>query len=347
MDSIESSKDCGVNAHLDYLTIIFDVSTPDFQHFLDLFSVYTGIIINDSPWSAGKGCPYYPNKIHGARGLAGGFQEENSITKGMLQFPGNFWEQFTILESIDFLQMLTAFNIRISRIDLAIDCPLDTIPVSQMFAAWMRGDNYHFRSYKYYLSADSPDTIEDTHYYGSRDSGKLTRIYNHEFQDKSRLQRHEVEYKRSYASKAFYALISAGSEEDFKNTILSLNTGAIDFRNKSSQSSNSNTSVRNTKRLDFWQEYIDFLQAAPFRLKPNIQPDFTPIRSIRWLKRQVSGTLAAINAAFKSTDLFVDFILTLVAIGNFKESANYRLITRSLSMIPDIWDTEIFSVNYS
>lgn len=303
--------------HLDYLRFRCETITPQgFENLLNfLCEDYTTEI--ERPWSPGAGSVYYSNKLIGTHGFVGGFDiNSEGVISCMIDLPGGYWEQLNVVDSWrKLIGLANAFHVKCSRIDIAIDDPTySRIPVSKMRESWERGNNFGFRKHKYTESGETPEKMRKTWNFGSRESGKFTRIYDHE----GECLRHEVEFKRHFAREVFEKLasitrpidaawmqsdslaecVNGEDNETFESIIskelASLTLGAIDFRDRGNRKDATRGGYRDSKRLSFYQEYIDEVCGQTYRLTAP-KPAKSLLKTVDWVKRQVSSTLAMMN----------------------------------------------------
>ena len=295
------------SVHLDYLRIRGEnVTTEEFENVLNFLSEGCTTQVGQ-PWSPGGGAVWYPNKLIGIHGFVGGYdlEDEGGISY-MIDLSGAFWEQLNLIESWRLLMGLTyAFTVKCSRIDIAIDdSTYSRIPVRKMREAWERGQNFHFRKHTYIESGETPEELCKTWNFGSRESGKFTRIYDHE----GECLRHEVEFKRQFAHEVFLLIsklerpIINPEHGDVSNNIkeftsiiskqmASIALGAIDFRDRGSREDLSRAGVRDSTRLSFYQEYIDEVCDQSYRVIVP-KPSRSLTGTVNWMKNQVSATLS-------------------------------------------------------
>ncbi len=117
-----------------------------------------------------------------------------------------------------------------------------------MVKAYQEGNHFGFQEYQQY---------QNTHYFGSRNkSRKLVRVYQ-----RSDCLRYEAQFRYHHAKSVFREIAHLGLtrrndenwSREIQKTLGNLAIGAIDFRDKSKGS----TSKARTKRLPFWQKFIN------------------------------------------------------------------------------------------
>ena len=305
------------DAHLDFLRVRVNGLTPErFELCLDFISRNWQYQL-ESPWSPGGGGVWYPNKVIGVHGFVGGFEtNEDGLIEAMLQVSGEYFEQLDLKDQWYLLLGLrNAYKAECTRIDLAIDDPSKVqIPVLEMRKAWEQGQTFGFRKHKYIETGSTPRDLKKTWYFGSRESGKLTRVYDHE----GECLRQEVEFKRKYAREVFKEISDINHEFSIKvdrygepldtkeegepgtitaklySVITGLVLGAIDFRDRGVREDTSRVGYRDSQRLSFYQEYIDSVGGITIRVRCP-KPAKSLVKSMTWLKRQVAATLAMVH----------------------------------------------------
>lgn len=365
-----SSGFASVSVHLDYLRITGTLTGSRFEELLQFLGA--DIYIDDFiPWSAGQGCPFFASKLLGI-GVIGGFSRlESGNISYMIDMTGEYFERNQEINIWRLFRGLKyTFYVRPTRIDVAIDDNTGhLIPLESMIAASMQGHNFGFRSFNYAGSGDL-ETMEfdQTVYFGSRNSGKMVRIYKHKFPDNTSVLRLETEFKRGYVVPIFdlIATMERGSAlpesqyaylknldasfEHFDSTnrfdctneewdlkiqqlLCAFALSAVDFRDKSSRQDKSKASRKDTKRLPFWQDFLDKLVDA-IVIKPIRQPRSLR-RSVNWLSKSVSATLAYIRKGLGED--FRPWLLDLLSLGNDKVCKNKFFQSRAdyISHSPD------------
>jgi hypothetical protein len=281
---------------------------------------------------------YCENTIRSPIGISGGysqisFTDENGeihdqCYRILLKISGKYFEPISLENQWRLCRGLKfAFNARCSRIDIANDdSTFKRIPVTSIAIAWQRGDIFGFQDTKI-VSSSKAGKEYPTLYLGSRNSGKMGRIYPHQFSDESISLRFEVEYKRQYAPAIFDMIASVNRDsldwdfsqtfnqvgmystpvsqslsslkfddlQDFLTKLLgAVLIGTFDFRDKSTVKDISKASVRDTKRLDFWSE---FCSQFNYELKVKLPKVTRSIDKVKgWAKRQWSSSVFMIKA---------------------------------------------------
>jgi hypothetical protein len=193
------------------------------------------------------------------------------------------------------------YKLKCRRFDVALDDYLRRISANELIEIG-RKDNYRLvESYKLVSSKNTGKSACDTVYFGSRESEKYLRFYDAEERHGIPADRWEVELKRRHADAAFTAFcsLSLGMElQEFDGMaslfLASLVTGSVDFVD--AENASPGERYDRLERLPFWQSMIDdcggSLRLSPARSKPTLQ------RTLLWIKRQVSRSLAVVRKAY-------------------------------------------------
>lgn len=341
----------GIRCHLDYLRV--RVTLSDVGRLHELLHGLFGkayVIGYGSGWSAGKGAVRFDHRITGDFDSFGGFSFEvgdnetldpasddmaGIPVKAMIDLPGTFWEKFDAKNQWLHLVYLRAIGVECCRIDPAIDdYEYSLIPREEMRAATLDGNNMFFcihNRYDSYNTRSKRHSITD--YYGSRESGKMTRVYDHYFNENEKALRLETEFKRKYAKEVFNGLadLEPGGKSDvefdreFQAAVGRYAVGAVDFRDKSLRQDKNKASRKDCPRLPFWQEFVDKIGGSiRIKLEPVVK---TVEKTIKWVFRSVAPTIAALHQALPSLDR-MDLIASLVKSGSDRASDIHKLIKR-------------------
>ena len=192
-----------VKCHFDYLRISVSIETCKFYELLQYCDgKYIGVI-PEKRWSAGGNATYYDNSIVSPNGIRGGYTDNKETEKidVMIEFSGQYFESITVEDTWRLcIGLKHSFNVKCNRLDIAIDDVTYTIiPVEQMIEACQQENNFSFRNYERYEKHVIGKDRKVTDYFGSRNSGKLVRIYDHD----GDCHRFEAEFKKSYAVRVF------------------------------------------------------------------------------------------------------------------------------------------------
>lgn len=345
--------------HLDYLRIRTKLEKEKLDLLLEFIGgKYIGYSL-DTIWSPGGGHLFYRNKIIGINGIVGGFNyiEDDTKIDVMIDMSGRYFESIEIINQWRILRgLFYAYQCTALRIDIAIDdSTYQKIPVLDMKKAWEEGNNFYFRKYKYIESGRNIQDLKKTHYFGSRESDKMVRIYDHD----EECLRFEAEFKKHLANSVFMAIATLdrqihkedilgnvadwisnlgdtkcdiidvqdivrklhGCGDDFELVIQkvmgAIAVNCIDFRDKNSRKDRSKASFKDTKRLSFYQEFADKV-GIEIKIKPPTRIASMQ-KTIAWMRRQVSRTMAIIKSGLGIVD-YLDWSSRLIEIGKEKIS---------------------------
>lgn len=289
-----------VYAHLDYTRIKIPGISPERMESLLCYISKNFVTEMDKLWSPGRGAVSFSNRLIADRGVKGGFNidEETGLINLMIDLPGEYFEGKDIVDQWRLCKGLVShFEAVITRVDTAIDDPsYFMIPVVDMVDACEQGYNFGFRKIGYHSSGSCGDCQSETYNFGSRESGKFVRIYDHD----GDCLRFESEFKRGYANLIFKEFASLERPEGMSNEewgielqkfLASVTVGAIDFRDRGDRQDKSRAGRRDSVRLPFYQNFLDLLQAVHYRIKlPKVSTSIS--QSIQWIKRQCAPTLS-------------------------------------------------------
>jgi len=289
------------------------------------------LLKDDTPWGAGPGATRYPNSVHTAVGIRGGYGEReandgSTYWELMLDYSGEYCQRLTIVDYTQLCMMIKHdYQGRCTRLDIKIDdWQENVIPVDEMVQAFHDGNNALFRKHKTISDErwEKGQIVADvTHYFGSRNSGKMVRIYRHWHDHiKDYSLRYEAEFKRGRCNEIFDMLADFDWQknyrihqevEDVESSIAqalgAYALGALDFVNKSEKDWEV-VNYQNCQRLPFWQKFIDAI-GGYLRIRPPVQTTSLTDR-MEWFKRQCSKTLRIFQQGL-GTDLFRCYVYSL------------------------------------
>ena len=298
--SAEGGSEQSLESHLDYLRIKKIGLSPEALSVLTEFISKDFVTEMDQYWSPGRGAIGYPNKLIASRGVRGGFSVDNEtgMIDLMIDIPGEYFEGKSVVGQWRLCKGLKShFQVRATRIDVAIDDPnYSQIPIQEMVAACEEGHNFGFKRVGYHASGECGDRQSETRTFGSRESGKFVRVYDHD----EECLRFEAEFKRGYANPIFekFAELERPEgmsdpewEKELQKHLASMAVGAIDFRDRGDRVEKTRAGVRDSVRLPFYQDFIDLLQAVHYRIKL-IKPARSIVKTFEWVKRQCAPVLS-------------------------------------------------------
>jgi DNA relaxase NicK len=226
-------------------------------------------------------------------------------------------DQWRFCRGLDF-----KFGFKASRIDIAIDDFDKKLSLQKCIDA-IENNSYSRVQKAMQISEKMRDNkFITTLYMGSRESGKMARIYDTNQKHCMDAIRYEVEFKRRYATHIWEQVVAyiqdsrdcletdnekldniigtklSRKSDDIIERELSVilggyAVGAVDFVDRSRQYSNG--SLENCERLSWWQEFIDRIGEAKRIVIP--KSDKSVERRLAWLEKQVMKTLLIFSKA--------------------------------------------------
>jgi hypothetical protein len=321
-ESIERDKPQTFRS-IDYLTLTYRFQTEEqAKEKLEFLVGYLDDIVNwkvDRPRDLGK---WFEHTCKTVRGATVGWQlRKDATVEAIAVLPGQVLGAATPQQLRRALLHLDQWYQNCSRFDLAYDNNTDLLPKlrEQAYAAWSAGLNSGFKSLKVVESGKSFDSIAVTHYWGSRSSATLIRIY-----DKGAFTRFEVESKRN-KSTALYArfieLMDSGI--DMEDCLLHLFNGAIEGIEFYSEKKDKN--LNRNEVASFWKEFLDTIRYEKVEL-PLLVNERSIEKSLAWLERSVAATLAMAKEVMGSA--YAQFHFDLVEKGKKKMDSYKKLIAK-------------------
>lgn len=356
----------GFIVHLDYLRIKGKLPVDKFEQMMTYLCGSDWVVEMEKPWAAGTKATWFPHKLMGIGLLVGGFRavdgEQN--VEFMLDMPGTYWKGKSLVNTWRLLRGLkSAYQVSSTRIDIAIDDKTyKHIPWEEMDKACEDGNNFYFRK-----SPTNEDWLigvsrDKTRYYGSRESSKYARVYNH----KNECLRFETAFNRERAPVVFDALASLERGECAKDEVINTDVivrknkncpgqswthkkegeitdekweqslaktfgafavGVIDFRDRSSRENVKKASSKDTKRLPFWETFIKKIGFCIRVRLPKVIP--TIEKNVEWLKRQVATSLAVLKDGLGSIN-FTAAMRELIDSGRERMKSRHDLLAKEV-----------------
>ena len=331
-NNTSKQKDLAVfHNHSDWLTLNFTgLPKHQFDELVKRLSRGLATVEKDKAFSQGEKAKSYQHTINSPIGFKGAYNS-SKIEKGIdnryeltISLSGQYFASMTIIEQQELYRDLhSKYSATCSRVDVAIDdYSFENIPLNEMIKAYREGNYFDFKNYHHETDESNPNNPTTTHYFGSKGSKKLVRIYKH----KNESQRLETQFRGKYAQKAFetIATLERKNETDEEwskviyKTIGRIAIGAIDFRDKSKLKNKKKACKSKTKRLPFWEQFTNQIGEPILIRVPTAKTDMSNHqRSFNWLEKTASKTLAKAFHVL-GENRFFDYLYRLIKVGESK-----------------------------
>ena len=207
-------------------------------------NLFISISNGNKPCKTGDKGKYYKNQIQFSKSyiVSYTYQEDTKNYDIHVSIRGTELSKLNIFQQQALVRKLASFKLYFTRLDVCIDDKTyKLIPLNHMINAYYKGNYCYFKKYYCY---------KNTHYFGSRASNKVMRIY-----PKKDFIRLETEFRDKYANDIFYIIKNLTTIE-FQAILAAIAVGVIDFRDKSKLKNPNKAYAGNTKRLPFWHNFI-------------------------------------------------------------------------------------------
>lgn len=361
LNSQANGKDSGnpLVVHIDYMSLVIGVS--NFQDLTDVASQLSkdgGLYslkeigtkdIGDNQMET----TYTISSVCGFQGKA----TINNVKGGKFYFSltGIWWEEFNLIDQWRWCNYFNSSGCRVTRIDLAVDDYTGkVIPFYQMREATEKGNYCRFKSHKTYRSrSDYGNEYLETDYYGSRQSESMVRCYQKQIEDK-KIIRFEGELKRKKAENAMSCIVALERDraaymkaetdqereeidnqfkKDLSQIMAGIAVGCIDFRDRTKGGDRKEKNLDRCERLPFWEKFLNDIKA--WIRVPGTQVVRTVEKTIRWVKRQVSGTLEAIKQGIGCRQYY-EWMMEMMTEKGENLSKYQELLADTLKVNPDL-----------
>jgi len=232
-----------------------------------------------------------------------------------------------------------------NRIDIGCSDFGKKLPMQKIIEA-IQNDN--FAGFKKARQTHNFKTF-GTIYAGQRGSGAIERFYDESektcgVRDSLRSEREFRDMCAQVVYKQILELVE-NRDRDFEliqdaayQFLKELTFGGFDFVDRFAKGENKETHLDRCERLDWWQEYLDYVEATGIKL-PMPSYKKTIEAKIEWIVKQVSPTLALLKKAYKAGE-FIPWLLEAI------RQADDR-ITDSAASLLRVWKDEIQSTSSS
>jgi hypothetical protein len=308
---------------IDYLTLTYRfLSVEQAKEKLDFLANYLDDVVVwhcEKPRDLGKWFDKTYKTVR--RATVGWSERKDSTVEAIAVLPGQVLQATTPENLRRALLHLHQWYQNCSRFDLAYDNNSGLLSGlrENAHAAWKQGLHAGFKKLKVINDGNSPTDIDTTHYWGSRESASLVRIY-----DKGDSTRFEVENKRKKSTALYARYIELGqmgvSIEDTLIHLFNASLEGIEFYSEK-KSKNLDRNVI----ADFWQEFRDVINYEEVVL-PKVSDERSFEKSLAWLERSVAATLAMVKQGLG--ELYPQFHSGLIEKGQVKIDSYKKLIAQ-------------------
>jgi DNA relaxase NicK len=336
-----------LTAHLDYLRVFIPIKSIK-----DVETVVRFIVPKEGEWYHQEGyrgmstVKIYHHIIQSTHYVSGAFNlpgEGGKYDDGelMLEMSGKFWSGLSVVDQWRCcLGLYHAYQARCSRIDYALDDYIySIIPQEEMYAQRESPNRCHFDCSARIDSINGAKEHFITDYYGSRQSNRYVRVYDHE----KECLRMEVEMKGLVARTHFEQLVKIEREEsEYTDTekfeirlqqhIAQVVVGTIDFRDRD-RGEYTEKKLSRCPRLPFYQEFLDKVGGALRVALPKVQR--TVEKTIAWVKRQCMPILAALRRGVGG-EKWVTIFQEATKAAAKRQSSEHRILEETLRNNPGL-----------
>ncbi len=222
-------------------------------------------------------------------------------------------------------ELMLRFHLRASRFDIAFDDYKRNIEVSALFEHYQEGAVVGFRRVDRYIGQKTPGKkgkINDGITFGVRGSsgsGKYLRIYDKglESEGKENCIRWELELTGSCAFEVCSKVLMCQNVAAYGGLLGAVMAGIIDFRVRACGAGQKKNASRR-ERMDWWARMVEILGGEEIRVRGKV-PEATIERTASWVRRQVSGSLAAVRQALGPEE-FDEWLEAVLYLGEMKMS---------------------------
>ncbi len=226
-------------------------------------------------------------------------------------------------------ELILRFHFRASRFDIAFDDYKRRVEVSDVYDCYQEGAVVGFRRADRYIGQKSPGKkgkINDGLTFGVRGSsgsGKYMRIYDKGLESEGRENfiRWELELTGRCAFEVCSKVLLCPDVPSYGGLLGAVIAGIIDFRVRAKGTGQKKNASRR-ERMEWWSRIVDVLGGDEIRVRGKV-PEATIERTATWVRRQVSGSLAAVRKAL-GEEQFDDWLEAVLYLGETKMSSRHR-----------------------
>ena len=227
---------------------------------------------------------------HLADGGCEGIPSEGALCSIWMALPGECWSTTSPERQRLLIGLVPRFNLRVTRLDLALDDFGRKLRFSDVVDAVKAGNFSGARNFYLYESGhrgSSKTGVAVT--IGSPQSDKRLTIYDKSVESKGRINsiRLELRLRDGAAESAWQCLYGQGFQP---RGVAAIVLGAVRFLNRA----NGDKNLCRLPLLKWWQQFVEYIEVAPFKI---VQPKVVRHveKTVDWLCRQVSSSLAVLS----------------------------------------------------
>ena len=324
-------QDSDVTLGIDYLTFVFPI--PDESLVRDILGSCDLHFLSSTEyhWDQGRFIGrQFANWASSPHGMVATWNlpgQNGDLGSLRLCLSGKVLERISVPHLIPIMRRwLCLLGAKCNRIDLKADDYSRSMLPEYLIAAYKAGDYTGFQ--KAHYQEDLSGSVYEsgwTLYLGRRTSDRFTRYYNAKPLHAIDAFRWETEYKNEIANVIAHAIAKCDDEELLANMISGLLAGNISFISRAGEARASRCSP-----LPFWSAWLlKFSEPIRFGVA---KIELTIERSISWVERSVSATLAMISHYAGADKL--DYLKHLIKIGREKMGSRHYAILESSDREP-------------
>jgi hypothetical protein len=233
-----------------------------------------------------------------------------------LAFPGSVLTEAITQGLLEWFDVIgDDHQVDCTRIDIALDDREKFIKLGKINRARKQGNFFNCKYTELVASSERGHTDAITLYFGARSSDRRLRIYDKTLESKGKVigNRWEAQFRRKAAGEVFRYWCDAWkrSPNTVSSALARIVLGVIDFRDRG----DGDADRHRCEPLKWFQSFIEAVNADPLRLAVKVE-EKTMQRSINWVNRSVSSTLAMIKISLGAE--FMPYIEKVVSEGGAK-----------------------------
>ena len=274
---------------IDWLSVSYEIPVSLFKKEIEYMA---GWLEDEIDWSVNKPLKigkWFDESVRTVRGGRVCWNTLDDMVEVHISLTGSVLSSVRMSNLTRALKYMHRYYRNCSRIDIAMDCCssiLDKLRIDAR-ASWEKGLQSGFGAYTRIDSGKTAQALCVTHYWGSRDSPRVIRIY-----DKVGFARFESELKRDKSTSMYEYLIGElqnGTLSDCIKQMFFASIQGINFyENKK------DVNLDRNEIAGFWIDFLCFIEYCPVKLA-KVAVSRTLQDAMVWLEKSVSATLAMVK----------------------------------------------------